>query len=144
VSDVPSLDELAAIVRAAASAVCDVPLEEVTLESHLYLDLGMDSLSFVEIVMELEESLDVNISDDRATEIMTVIGPPRIRWRLYRAIANTFLGNVLDRLRFSRLLFYREQQIVEFSKAHGVEPFSLGLMCVCVQEFILKVNAENI
>ena len=44
----------------------------VTLESSFVNDLGVDSLDMVELVMELEDEFDVNISDEDAEKIQTV------------------------------------------------------------------------
>lgn len=45
---------------------------EVTLEASFKDDLGADSLDIVELVMELEDEFDMEISDDEAEEISTV------------------------------------------------------------------------
>lgn len=46
--------------------------EKVTLEASFKDDLGADSLDIVELVMELEDEFDMEISDDDAEEISTV------------------------------------------------------------------------
>ncbi|MDF0725219.1 acyl carrier protein [Cytobacillus sp. S13-E01] len=45
---------------------------EVKLESNFKDDLGADSLDVVELVMELEDEFDMEISDDDAEKIATV------------------------------------------------------------------------
>ncbi len=45
---------------------------EVKLESSFKEDLGADSLDVVELVMELEDEFDMEISDDEAENISTV------------------------------------------------------------------------
>ncbi|MBD8068331.1 acyl carrier protein [Bacillus sp. PS06] len=45
---------------------------EVKLESSFKEDLGADSLDVVELVMELEDEFDMEISDDEAENITTV------------------------------------------------------------------------
>lgn len=45
---------------------------EVKLESSFKDDLGADSLDVVELVMELEDEFDMEISDDEAERIATV------------------------------------------------------------------------
>ncbi|QOR68529.1 acyl carrier protein [Cytobacillus suaedae] len=45
---------------------------EVKLESSFKDDLGADSLDVVELVMELEDEFDMEISDDDAEKIATV------------------------------------------------------------------------
>ena len=37
-----------------------------------FLDLGLDSLDYTEVVMELEEEFDINIPDDAAEKIQTI------------------------------------------------------------------------
>ncbi|WP_243386818.1 acyl carrier protein [Bacillus kexueae] len=45
---------------------------EVKLESSFKDDLGADSLDVVELVMELEDEFDMEISDEDAEKIVTV------------------------------------------------------------------------
>lgn len=45
---------------------------QVTLEASFKEDLGADSLDVVELVMELEDEFDMEISDDDAEKIATV------------------------------------------------------------------------
>ncbi len=45
---------------------------EVTVEASFKDDLGADSLDVVELVMELEDEFDIEISDEDAEKITTV------------------------------------------------------------------------
>jgi acyl carrier protein len=45
---------------------------DVTLEASFKEDLGADSLDVVELVMELEDEFDLEISDEDAEKITTV------------------------------------------------------------------------
>ncbi len=45
--------------------------EEITRETKLRGDLGVDSLDDVEILMQLEEELDVEIPDDEAEKFLS-------------------------------------------------------------------------
>lgn len=45
---------------------------EVTLEASFKDDLGADSLDVVELVMELEDEFDMEISDEDAEKVTTV------------------------------------------------------------------------
>ena len=45
---------------------------EVKMEASFRDDLGADSLDVVELVMELEDEFDMEISDDEAEKIATV------------------------------------------------------------------------
>ncbi|MFD2670147.1 acyl carrier protein [Marinicrinis sediminis] len=45
---------------------------EVTMEASFKDDLGADSLDVVELVMELEDEFDMEISDEDAEKISTV------------------------------------------------------------------------
>lgn len=49
-----------------------VDASRVKLGSHLVTDLGADSLDSVEVVMMLEESLDIEFSDQESENIRTV------------------------------------------------------------------------
>lgn len=50
----------------------DVEESKVTLEASFKDDLGADSLDVVELVMELEDEFDMEISDEDAEKIATV------------------------------------------------------------------------
>lgn len=50
----------------------DVAEGDVTLEASFKDDLGADSLDVVELVMELEDEFDMEISDEEAEKISTV------------------------------------------------------------------------
>lgn len=50
----------------------DVDKEKIKPETNFISDLGADSLDIVELVMEFEESFDMNIPDEDAEGIRTV------------------------------------------------------------------------
>ena len=50
----------------------EVSQNRLTRETSFTDDLGADSLDMVELVMELEEEFDINISDDASKKIRTV------------------------------------------------------------------------
>ena len=52
------------------SLSCDE--DAVTLEANLKEDLDADSLDAVKLIMAVEEEFDIEIPDDKATEIKTV------------------------------------------------------------------------
>lgn len=52
--------------------VTKTPNVEITPETHLIKDLGIDSLEQVEIVLEIEKEFDIKISDDQASTIQTI------------------------------------------------------------------------
>jgi len=49
-----------------------VELDEVIPEASFVDDLGADSLDLVELIMAMEESFDIEISDDAAEKLQTV------------------------------------------------------------------------
>ena len=46
--------------------------EAIKMDSQIIADLGADSLDTVEIVMQIEESFEIKISEDEAQKIRTV------------------------------------------------------------------------
>lgn len=52
--------------------VFSVDVKTVTSKANFIDDLGADSLDLVELIMALEEEFDIEISDDKAGEILTV------------------------------------------------------------------------
>lgn len=68
-------DEMANTVERVTKIIVDrlgVEESKVTLEASFKDDLGADSLDVVELVMELEDEFDMEISDDDAEKIATV------------------------------------------------------------------------
>ena len=49
-----------------------VELEEVVPDASFVDDLGADSLDLVELIMSMEEEFDIEISDEKAEEMVTV------------------------------------------------------------------------
>jgi acyl carrier protein len=50
----------------------NVPEEKVTLEARLAEDLGADSIDAVELIMNIEEAFNIEVSDEQAQSIKTV------------------------------------------------------------------------
>ena len=46
--------------------------DQIKDSSHIMEDLGADSLTFVEIIIEVEEEFDIQISDEELDSILTV------------------------------------------------------------------------
>ncbi|MFA7423350.1 MAG: acyl carrier protein [Acholeplasmataceae bacterium] len=49
-----------------------VEAEKVTLESRLAEDLGADSIDAVELIMNIEDEFEIQVSDEEAQNIKTV------------------------------------------------------------------------
>ena len=67
--------ELATVLERVSKVIVDrlgVDESEVKLEASFREDLGADSLDVVELVMELEDEFDMEISDEDAEKISTV------------------------------------------------------------------------
>ncbi len=50
----------------------NVPEEKVTLQARLAEDLGADSIDAVELIMNIEDEFNVQVSDEEAQNIKTV------------------------------------------------------------------------
>lgn len=50
----------------------DMQESDFNAESNFKFDLGMDSLDFVELTMEVEKEFDIHIPDDQLTDVLTV------------------------------------------------------------------------
>ncbi len=69
------MTNLATVVERVTKVIVDrlgVDESEVKIEASFRDDLGADSLDVVELVMELEDEFDMEISDDDAEKIGTV------------------------------------------------------------------------
>ena len=68
----PNSDNLFIDVRDTVVEVLFVDADEVTANASVQDDLGADSLDFVEFLMKIEETFDIEISDDDAEELRTI------------------------------------------------------------------------
>ncbi len=50
----------------------NVPEEKITLQARLAEDLGADSIDAVELIMNVEDEFDIQVSDEQAQSIKTV------------------------------------------------------------------------
>ncbi len=66
------MSEIAEKVKAIIVDKLGVDESEVTNEASFTNDLGADSLDTVELIMEFEESFNIDIPDDQAESIATV------------------------------------------------------------------------
>ena len=69
------MTNLSTVVNRVTKVIVDrlgVDESEIKLEASFRDDLGADSLDVVELVMELEDEFDMEISDDDAEKIATV------------------------------------------------------------------------
>lgn len=57
--------------REVVSDMLEVEAAEITYQSSLTDDLGVDSLDFLELIMEAERSFGIRISDEEMVEILT-------------------------------------------------------------------------
>lgn len=60
------------LVREAVAKHMDVPVAKVTDAAKLIEDLGGDSLTSIELVMDFEEKFEIEITDDEAHNLMTI------------------------------------------------------------------------
>ncbi|MDX9692200.1 MAG: acyl carrier protein [Acholeplasmataceae bacterium] len=50
----------------------NVPAEKITMQSRLAEDLGADSIDAVELIMNIEDEFEIQVSDEQAQNIKTV------------------------------------------------------------------------
>jgi len=65
-------EEVLAKVRGHLSSELEVPIEEVTEATRLREDLDADSLDLYELMMELEDTYGISVSEEDAAGIETV------------------------------------------------------------------------
>jgi acyl carrier protein len=70
--DGPSRDDVLAKVRDHLSIELEVPLEGIGESTRFREDLDADSLDLYELVMELEDTYGVSVSEEEAANIETV------------------------------------------------------------------------
>lgn len=50
----------------------DVPKEEITMDTNLLNDLGLNSLDMVNIIVAFEDEFEIEIPDRKLSEIVTI------------------------------------------------------------------------
>jgi acyl carrier protein len=64
--------EVFEVVRSALAEALELPEEEISEGSRFKEDLEADSLDLVELLLEMEKRYRFRVSDEEATEILTV------------------------------------------------------------------------
>ncbi len=59
-------------IKAMIKEELNVPEEKITMEAKLSEDLGADSIDAVELIMNIEDEFEVQVSDEEAQNIKTV------------------------------------------------------------------------
>ena len=59
-------------VREIIAAVCQMEKDEITRETDLTVDLGLNSFELVNLIIEFEDALNIEIEDDELPEFKTV------------------------------------------------------------------------
>lgn len=59
-------------VRDTLAEQFEIDPSEITMDTNLIDDIGADSLDVVELIMALEDSYGISISDDEAANLLTV------------------------------------------------------------------------
>ena len=59
-------------IKAMIKEELNVPEEKITIEAKLAEDLGADSIDAVELIMNIEDEFEVQVSDEEAQNIKTV------------------------------------------------------------------------
>ena len=67
-----TLDNSKKALLAELSRLAGVSEGEIAESSHLYADLGLDSLMAIELLLYIEHAFDVVVPDEKATEVQTV------------------------------------------------------------------------
>lgn len=67
-----SRDAVKQKVIAIISEQMAVDADKLTEDLNMVVDLGVDSLDVVELIMEFEDTFDLNIPDERAGDISTI------------------------------------------------------------------------
>ena len=71
-ADALSRDDVLQKVREHLSTELEIPLDQITESTRMREDLDADSLDLYELVMELEDTYGISVSEEEAAEIETV------------------------------------------------------------------------
>ncbi len=68
----PSTPDILLFVQQLVADVANIPVDSLTPHTDLLAELELDSLALYEIVIELEEKYDLQISDEEIDKIRTM------------------------------------------------------------------------
>jgi acyl carrier protein len=131
----PDIDHVFRVVREVACSLANLEAEEVTLETHIYEDLALDSQDVVELIVELEERFNIHITDEeaqqwRADKMTFTERPPKQPNPYSEPAFVTFIlrisSSILGLLRLSDIIAMQrakrhaswEQKLAKYKKAH--------------------------
>ena len=126
------LPEIFEQIRPLLAEQVGISIEEVAFESHLYYDLGMNSLDVIESIIAIEESLSLALNDDLLSHL--VKERTGGSWMLRKIVLNIRAFRLLDAIRLPALALKRDRQIRRMCEQHEVDPYSAGFLCACVYE----------
>lgn len=151
-----NIREVFKVLRPILSNIAKRSEDEIALESHMYLDLGIDSLGVVELTLALDESYfpGRDLFGDRFVDDICPVsndGSPLLvhdgsewktfRWDIYRLRSKEYGQSFLHSLGFSEAAIDRLDEIKNLSNQYGVEPFSVAFLCACVVELLRGIPA---
>ena len=134
--------ELFTAVRVVVHEIANKPLDEITLESHLYWDIELSSLGVVELIMALEERLGLAFGDMDDIEFsfsQEGVGS----WEEYVRAVKAYAEKSLSALHFSPYVEERVLEIEALSREYGVLPFSVGFVCAFVSRRLDELKESS-
>jgi len=128
-------------IREELQVVTSLPREEITLESHVYNDLLIDSIEIVELFTALEEAFDLNLPNTVEDSYLET----RISgaWDAYKAKANNMMFQHFVVLEFPEIASERVEEMMKLCKKYQVQPFSVGFICAWIVQ-MLDSEANNV
>ena len=79
------------------SETCDLPLEEITPESHTIDDLGIDSLDFLDIAFAIDKAFGIKLPIDRWAEEVNEGQTPAEEYFIMRNLCARIDGFVAEK-----------------------------------------------
>ena len=86
-SELPTINEIRPRVVSIVARISGIPPDEIG-EQATFEELDLDSLSRIEVMVELEREFGLESSDDERTRSVSLADSARRRWNEYMNISN--------------------------------------------------------
>jgi acyl carrier protein len=143
-----SASEFFPVVRKALADAVLMDEGEIVLESHIYLDLGLGSIDLLDVLFRVEKALGVKISFRNLDLEFSgrIAGSPEDmwtddKWGAYTAWVQSSFRQPLATLGWPADFAARVERMTQSAEEHGVAPFSVAFMCICIKRLANDADA---
>ena len=121
-------------VRGAMAFAAREDLDAITLETHIYDDLALDSLDVADLFFALEDEFGMELPDETLTDYIPSMKEQT--WEQFTERVNAMFRAYLAAGALPLDAASREAEVIKLSARHGVKPFTVGFVCAWLVEIL--------